>query len=173
MSFAGCPRDRAARFSGVTVMKAEQHSSKPHDRASEFGCWPGSPQGKTMSPKLEATPRTKPQAVADMIAARPSYVVICRSKDGLYIAEQELGTSLGAIVYDLATGQFHNPVAVLFVSLGEKAVDVSEDVARAMVVWMRDKDMLRDEEGNIKPNDFLDYAWSDWRANIYCVGEAA
>lgn len=104
-----------------------------------------------------------------MIADRTTYLIVCLGKDGLYTVETDLGTSMGSVVYDLATGQHDRAIAVLCVSLGEKTEDVSEDVARCVVQWLRDRDRIYDDLGAIIENKFLDYAWPDWRVNIHCL----
>ena len=106
---------------------------------------------------LERPIRTKPKAVADILASMAdTHLVIGTCTTGLYMTETDIGETRADVVRGLAEGQYHSPVAVLRISRDAPTENVTEEIAKAVVDYCRVHGRLLDEYGEPQPNEFLD-----------------
>lgn len=126
-----------------------------------------------MSPFLTKPLRTQAQAIADILAKMPpTYLIVDMHKGQPYFHEAEIGQSLGAVVYDLATGQHDSrnsgaPVAVLCISGDAKPENVTEQVAELVLGYLIERPhLLYGDGGYLKQNGFLDNAMREWERRL-------
>lgn len=116
------------------------------------------------SPYLTRPLHTQREAINAVIENAITFLIVDVARGQPYIREADIGQTFGAVVYDLATGQYdfrnehgiwETPTAVIRMAMGETPEIVTEKVADAVLAYVS----LHD----IKVCPFLDRTMPDWR----------